>query len=138
MKNQKGQSLIEFAMIMPLFFAMCFAMIYGGILFMDYLQWNNAARAVARAISLTPTEEGRNEIASDFEAHNSEYIHQLTKMYSATPDVNYSDNQVTVKIDLTLNEENVGTAAYFIAPKELKTIEVIMPIEKNNSTTSTS
>ena len=39
MHRQKGQTLVEFALLVPLFFAMCFGMIYGGIMFLDYLQY---------------------------------------------------------------------------------------------------
>lgn len=135
MSRQKGQSLIEFALIIPFFFAMCFGMIYGGIMFLDYLQYNNASRAVARMISLTIDEEKRNDFATDFENNTSEYIHQLTNLYKAKPKVfpkpltNVSD--VTVTVEFERNEENLPAVLNWInfPPKNLNPIRIVMPLE---------
>ena len=52
MKRQRGQSALEFALIVPIVFLMIFAAIYGGIMFMDYLNFSNEARAIARQIAV--------------------------------------------------------------------------------------
>ena len=135
MNRQKGQALVEFALLVPLLFTMCFAMIYGGMMFMDYLQYNNAARAVSRTISLTADEAQRKNIASDFENNNSQYIKPLTKIYKASPiNVTFPGNDVKVAITLSLSEEanlpKILEAVNF-PPKNLKTIEIIMPLEKS-------
>ena len=130
MNKQKGQALVEFALIIPLFFMMCFAMIYGGMLFMDYLQFNNAARGVARAISVAE-ESNRSTLKDDFESHSGSYYNQLTKLYTATPNVVPESDKVTVTINLTLNEEGVPKILSLInfPPKKLKPIEIVMPLE---------
>lgn len=140
MSRQKGQSLVEFALIVPIFFLMCFAMIYGGMLFMDYLQWNNAARGVARAISLAQSDEQRETIAADFENHNSVYIKQLTKLYKANPKISkpIGPNNVTVEVDLTLNSKDLPLVLNLLKfpPQKLNPVKIIMPIE-NIKTSST-
>lgn len=134
MKSQKGQATVEFAFVVSFFFMMCFGMIYGGILFMDYLQYNNAARMVARVIAIEPNSDKRTEIATDFKDKNSKYINPLTKLYSATPDVVIDDkveNNVTVTIKLTLNEEGLlGILSRInFPPKNLTAVKVVMPLE---------
>lgn len=54
MKRQRGQSALEFALMAPIVFLMIFAAIYGGIMFMDYLNFSNEARAIARQIAVSP------------------------------------------------------------------------------------
>ena len=131
MKSQKGQATVEFAFVVSFFFMMCFGMIYGGILFMDYLQYNNAARMVARVIAIEPNSDKRTEIATDFKDKNSKYINPLTKLYSATPDVEIKTDDVTVTIKLTLNEEGLlGILSRInFPPKNLTAVKVVMPLE---------
>ena len=50
--KQKGQGIIEFAIIAPLLLAMGVAIVYVGIMFLDYTQYSNAARDAARDISI--------------------------------------------------------------------------------------
>lgn len=134
MRKQKGQSLVEFAFIVPLFFAMCFGMIYGGLMFMDYLQYNNAARGVARAISLNTSLEVRNKLKTDFENKTSEYINPLTHLYivkDGNSKVDIGTNDVKVEINLTLNEDGLPAVLDWInfPPKTLKPVKIVMPLE---------
>ena len=123
MINQKGQSAVEFAIIMPMFFLMCFALIYAGMLFMDYLQYNNAARAIARAAITSPTEE----------INTDDYINPLTHLYKLkeNPQIISSDSDVTVQIELILNDEDLPPIFNIInfPPKELKPIKYTMQQE---------
>ena len=50
--KQKGQGIIEFAIIAPILVAMGVAIVYVGIMFLDYTQYSNAARDAARDISI--------------------------------------------------------------------------------------
>lgn len=50
--KQKGQGIIEFAVIVPALVALGIAIVYMGIMFLDYTQYSNAARAAARDIAL--------------------------------------------------------------------------------------
>ena len=50
--KQKGQGIIEFALIVPLLVVVGVAVVYVGIMFLDYTQYSNAARDAARDISV--------------------------------------------------------------------------------------
>ena len=51
-KFQKGQSIVEFALVLPLFFLLLWGFIYLGMFFADYLMLNDVARSCAREASL--------------------------------------------------------------------------------------
>lgn len=53
MKKQRGQVIIEFALILPLFLLMIFGLIYSGMLFYDYSTLSNVARSAAREAAIT-------------------------------------------------------------------------------------
>ncbi|MBR5914684.1 MAG: pilus assembly protein [Selenomonadaceae bacterium] len=128
MKNQKGQAAVEFALVAVLFFTMCFGMIYGGMVFMDYLQYNNSAREAVRNIALATTDSQRTEAENNFK--NSTY--QLTKLYIPTREVTYSTDKtsVEVKIKLKLNKDEFpGLPLDLKFPPEELTIKVVMPLE---------
>ena len=57
---QKGQSIIEFALVAPLFLMLVFGMMYGGMMMADYLALKNLAGNVARICSNVSTEEEAN------------------------------------------------------------------------------
>lgn len=67
MKRQHGQTLIEFALIAPLMFLLIFGMIYGGVMFVDYLNFNNEARTLARKIAVADSSK-RDELMKDYPA----------------------------------------------------------------------
>lgn len=67
MKNQRGQSVVEFAFVIPLFILLLFGLIYGGIMFLQYFNLCNDARAEARRVAVM-TVDLRNayfEVASE-------------------------------------------------------------------------
>ena len=56
--NNRGSAIIEFVIIMPLFFLMLFGMLYGGIMLHDYSGLNELTRAAARAGAIEQTDDG--------------------------------------------------------------------------------
>ena len=52
MKNNKGQSLVEFALVIPFFLLLVFGIIYSGMLFHDYSTLSNLARSAAREAAI--------------------------------------------------------------------------------------
>ena len=68
MRFQKGQSVMEFALVLPLFFVLLWGIIYSGLLFKDYMTLSNMARSSARQASVS--------------ASNSKDIAQLNKAYA--------------------------------------------------------
>ena len=129
MKNQRGQASVEFALIGALFMFIVLGMIYGGILFMDYLQYNNAARAIAREVAFTKND--------DVEQLKAEYFHPITHLYTATlkqPEKNFDDNEKlkSVKVEITFEiSQSLGLIDFIhFPPKNLNPIIYTMPVEK--------
>lgn len=56
--NNRGSAIIEFVIVMPLFFLMLFGMLYGGIMLHDYNGLNELTRAAARAGAIEQTDDG--------------------------------------------------------------------------------
>ena len=109
-KNSRGSALIEFVIIMPLFFLMLFGMLYGGIMLHDYNGLNELTRAAARA--------GAIEQTDDSEAENPEAQESSTKKVARIKKFitdngnNYmllysvDNNTITVTDDQKINEED--------------------------------
>ena len=56
--NNRGTAIIEFVIVMPLFFLMLFGMLYGGLMLHDYNGLNELTRAAARAGAIEQTDDG--------------------------------------------------------------------------------
>lgn len=52
MKFQKGQGLVEFALVLPFLMLVIFGLMYIGLVFSDYIALNNIAREAARDAAL--------------------------------------------------------------------------------------
>ncbi len=55
MKKQRGQVIVEFALILPLFLFLIFGLIYSGMLFHDYSTLSNVARSATREAAIATT-----------------------------------------------------------------------------------
>ena len=51
-KFQRGQTIVEFALILPLFILIFFSIIYASLIFTDYMSLDNTARNIAHEASL--------------------------------------------------------------------------------------
>jgi Flp pilus assembly protein TadG len=56
MKSEKGQSLVEFALILPIFLLLLFAILDFGRIYFAYLTIDHAGREAARAASIGSTD----------------------------------------------------------------------------------
>lgn len=56
-KRQKGQSIVEFALVLPLFMIFVFGMIYFGMVMADYMMLSNIARSSAREASIASADD---------------------------------------------------------------------------------
>lgn len=82
MKRQRGQSALEFALMAPLILLVVFGAIYGGIMFMQFLNYSNEARTIARQIAVSPKtpEEGKAKSARQerIEQNNNDDVGALS------------------------------------------------------------
>ncbi|MCR5757217.1 MAG: pilus assembly protein [Selenomonas sp.] len=122
---QKGQSMVEFAVIFPFFMFLIMSLAYFGLAFADYLQLNNIARSSAReALNYTniSAEDNKkksngqlnNELKSNYNKVKEKYSKQklISDMYSwgdksSKYDITYdkSNENVTVTIKAPLNKD---------------------------------
>ena len=94
MKKDKGQSLVEFTLVLPFFLFLVFAIIYGGMLFHDYSSLSSIARSAAREAAIV---EGTDDatygkIATFYEQQTQ---NTLTTLYR-TQNVNVEHKEKTV------------------------------------------
>ncbi|MCR5177123.1 MAG: pilus assembly protein [Anaerovibrio sp.] len=111
MKFQRGQSIVEFAIIMPLFLLFIFGIIYTGFAFSDYLMLNHTVRSVAHEASLADTEDEYPNII----INNTQYAVLKSDLYKWEPDRTTGTNNkyLTIKHDNTRHEVIVtATATY--------------------------
>ena len=62
--RQRGQSLVEFAFVLPMFALFLFGLIYGGIMFLQYFNLSNESRAEARRIAVMTANQRNNYFAA--------------------------------------------------------------------------
>lgn len=137
MKSQKGQSAVEFALIIPLFMVLILGMIYGGFAYADYLQYSTAVREAARDIAIQDKDK-RENLVSGLNGNAAGTIRQyatpLTKLYKArfSADIEKDEQNepqfVVVRVTLTRDDSMVG--GLIPLPAELAPLQCTMPIEK--------
>ncbi|MBD3879717.1 MAG: pilus assembly protein [Quinella sp. 1Q5] len=74
MRKQRGQSAVEFALVAPMIFLMVFGAVYGGIMFLQFMDCSNAARTIAREVAVTsstPTAGDKSPREKLFESYNN-------------------------------------------------------------------
>lgn len=57
MRRQRGQSAVEFALMAPIILLMVFGAIYGGAMFIQFMNYNNEARRIARDIAVASSDK---------------------------------------------------------------------------------
>lgn len=145
MTRSKGQSIVEFAFIAPMLVFMLIGIIYVGIAFLDYTQYNNAARDAARDISLQMTFPDKKTIVDNINKSDpnqlKRYATTITDLLSAKWSAEFLDKNgksttkqtdaFDVHITISLERAELPTALenLHILPKHLKTIEYKMKIE---------
>lgn len=83
--NEKGQSLVEFCLIVPLFLLMIIGMIYGGFAYADYLQYSTAVREAARDIAIQDKDKREallTGLSNNTAGTIGRYVDPLTTLYN--------------------------------------------------------
>ena len=107
--NNRGTAIIEFVIVMPLFFLMLFGMLYGGIMLHDYNGLNELTRAAARAGAIEQTDDGDPE--SEAEEATTKKVARIKK-FIADNGNNYlllyevDNDDVSVTDDAQINGED--------------------------------
>ena len=114
MKRQRGQVIVEFALILPLFLLMIFGLMYSGMLFHDYSTLSSVARSAAReaAVTQTITENDPNIIGHYYNSSNntfaeglvtSLYFPKTVESFTIHIDDTVEPNDIIVTITMSLN-----------------------------------
>lgn len=107
--NNRGTAIIEFVIVMPLFFLMLFGMLYGGIMLHDYNGLNELTRAAARAGAIEQTDDSDPE--SEDEEATTKKVARIKK-FIADNGNNYlllyevDNDDVSVTDDAQINGED--------------------------------
>ena len=112
MKKQKGQSLVEFALVFPFFLLLIFAIIYSGMLFYDYSTLSSIARSAARERAISsPTGVTDADIKSYYFNSSTKQFRPnlgtgLYKPASNPLDITTSGDDIVVTINMVLGERS--------------------------------
>jgi len=140
MQRQRGQSAVEFALMAPIIFFMIFGMIFGGIMFMEYMHYSNAVRTAARQVAVT--EESKRETVR---AGQEAWLKQIWKeevsvtLYEPYPVITFDENSngTDVVVNVTfVRSDNIPHILYALdfPPKTIKTLQYHMKLEDKSST----
>ena len=140
MQRQRGQSAVEFALMAPIIFFMIFGMIFGGIMFMEYMHYSNAVRTAARQVAVTE-ESKRDEVAKSQE----DWLRELwtnevsVKLYEPDPKITFEENSngKDVVVNVTfVRSDNIPHILYALdfPPKYIKALQYKMKWEEHSTT----
>lgn len=84
MKNQKGQDIVEFALLFPVFMMIITGIIYVGFLFSDYVTLHNQVRSAARDAAVMghytiTTDNGQTNTVDNYSSLKKEYGDTIQK-----------------------------------------------------------
>lgn len=121
MKQQHGQSMVEFALIAPMIFLMIFGMIWGGYMFMEYLRFSNDVRAAARAVALVSDPNKREELGETYKNTLKEmYKKELPTLYE--PDIQINPAVKYDELGNKSNDEDVVITVTFTRRNDLPAV----------------
>lgn len=111
MKFQKGQAIVEFALVLPLFVLVLYFVFYAGFAFADYLTMSNVTRSIAHEASVHPQQKYPEIIKKNLADQKL-----LSDIYVWEPDKNGGNNQyLSVNYDLTTQRVIVKSSATYNA-----------------------
>ena len=131
----------------PIIFMMIFGMIYGGIMFMEYMHYSNAVRTAAREIAMKRTDSDINaEIESRrewlTELYKKEFAIQMyipTVTFNDGKPVTAADKAVVVNVQFNMEPRVYNSLPTILKllefpPRTIKTIEYQMHLERQETT----
>ena len=112
MKKQKGQALVEFALVLPLFLFLVFAIIYSGMFFHDYSTLSNIARSAARERAISGSGIDNETIKGYYFKNNTFTPSLITGLYHPA-DTNPFTIEGTDNIVVTITMQ-LGDSSYLM------------------------
>ena len=140
--KQKGQGIVEFAVIAPMLVALGVAIIYVGIMFIDYTQYSNAARDAARDIALQLRyAEGTGSVDAANRSISAQRAYLVTAIHNNDTTVlkryqNPLTNMYKPHWDAKFYYLSNGTLTTTTDASKADTVEVSVSLELNGELTS--
>ena len=150
MARQKGQSMVEFVLAVPILMLLFFGIFYSALIYAEYLQYNNAARDVARDIAVQANEENRTQLRNDLNNQVpsvvSRYVRSIThlNLYKGNftvglegegEDGKHTEVHVIINFEKQSVDSLVPAFARGIFPDSLPKIEYFMRLEEDKKDT---
>lgn len=138
MRHNKGQSLVEFALVVPFFLFLVFAIIYCGMLFHDYSTLTGIARSAAReAAIVSGTDYG--SIKTFYEQQSKNTLTTLYTLKSSSPisidNETQSDGTVGVRVRIKMVRTIQSFVLDVVTPT---TFDIVYFMKKDTPTASPS
>lgn len=138
MRHNKGQSLVEFALVVPFFLFLVFAIIYCGMLFHDYSTLTGIARSAAReAAIVNGTDYG--SIKTFYEQQSKNTLTTLYTLKSSSPisidNETQSDGTVGVRVRIKMVRTIQSFVLDVVTPT---TFDIVYFMKKDTPTASPS
>lgn len=132
---KKAQAMVEFAVMIPLFIMFIMGIMYSGMIFADYMSFNNIARSSAHEASLA---EHYDEIydkytADDLPAGLYDWDHNNRKDFNI--ETLYDSNGVKVTIHASVKKDNNVLVMFsnFLGKDSLFDVDITYQMYKQNS-----
>ena len=113
-RKQSGQSIVEFALILPFFLLLLAGITAFGMMFADYISLNNAARAIAREVSVTGSTTAYQAKYKNYGTMTNMYLWDIGKVKLNAKDDKALKQQKDVEVTITsdLNRKS-GLLGFF-------------------------
>ena len=137
MRHNKGQSLVEFALVIPFFLFLVFAIIYCGMLFHDYSTLTGIARSAAREAAIV---EGTNYsgIQTFYEQQSRNTLTTLYTLKSNSPISIANETQSDGTVGVRVRIQMVRTINSYVLDKVTPlTFDIVYFMKKDTPTAST-
>ena len=135
MKNNKGQSLVEFALILPLFLFLIFAIIYAGMLFHDYSALSSIARSAAREAAIVQQSGGATytNIANFYEQQTKNTLTTLYKTQKVFVEPKTKDGEAYVEVRIQMVRTITSYVLNVVTPPSF---DIVYFMKKDTPTTT--
>lgn len=139
MNRRRGQSVVEFALVVPLFALFLFGLIYGGIMFLQWLNMSNDSRAEARRYAVMTKEQLEQETfpktVTGAERFGSFYT-VTQKIWIENDSSTSKPKDVVVSIELERDNKDLPNVLRWMnwPPEKLKPLEYRMKLEDKTLT----
>ena len=139
MNKRRGQSVVEFALVIPLFALFLFGLIYGGIMFLQWLNMSNDSRAEARRYAVMTKEQLEQETFPKTVTGDKRFgsFYTVTqKIWIENDSSTSKPKDVVVSIELERDNKDLPNVLRWMnwPPEKLKPLEYRMKLEDKNLT----